>query len=193
MKKLFVFLFITYYAYAIVRYHIGKDLLGVKEFFFVLNKAIAWTAGTFLLLSLLPSYFLEKYTIKRRAIGTFGYTIALIHILSSILLLDPILYAKFYSNDVLSVNGWTFIVIGALSAFLFTLPLIASLRKLAPDNVLYRFGRYGVLLNLLHVGAIGINSWMDLSKWPFYLPPITLIFVLEGIAVIVYRYWILKK
>ena len=193
MKKLFVFLFITYYAYAIVRYHIGKEILGVKEFFFVLNKAIAWTAGTLLLLSLLPSYLLEKYKIQRRAIGTYGYMIALIHITSSIILLDPILYSKFYTESQISSDGWLFIALGILSILFFSLPLIASLKNLPNEHSLYRFGKYGVFINLMHVSAIGISGWFHVSTWALGMPPITLIFFLEGIAVIVYRYWILKK
>lgn len=193
MKKLFVLLFSIYYAYAIVRYHIGKDILGDKEFFFVLNKAFAWTAGTLLLLSLLPSYLLEKYNIKRRAIGKYGYTIALIHITSSIILLDPVLYSKFYSDSQISLDGWLFISLGILSILFFSLPLIASLKNLPNEHSLYRFGKYGVLINLMHVSAIGISGWFHISTWALGMPPITLIFFFEGIAVVVYRYWGLKK
>jgi len=193
MKKLIFVLFLTFYGYAIIRYHIGKNLIGLMEFFFVLNKAFAWTAGTMLALSILPSYFLEKYKLKRRAIGTFAYTIALIHINSSILLLNEKFYPKFYSNSYLNTDGWFYISLGALSILLFSIPLIASKLNLPEGYFMYRFGRYGILMNLSHVTAIGFKGWLSYQDWPYYMPPITLLFVLSGLVILGFRYLVLRK
>ncbi len=193
MKKLILVLFLTFYTYAIIRYHIGKNLIGLMEFFFVLNKAFAWTAGTLLALSILPSYFLEKYKLKRRAIGTFAYAIALIHINSSILLLCEKFYPKFYSHSYLNADGWFYISLGALSILLFSIPLIASKLNLHEGHYMYRFGRYGILMNLAHVTAIGFKGWLSYQDWPYYMPPITLLFVLIGLVILGFRYLILRK
>jgi len=193
MKKLISSLFFIFYAYAVIRYHIGKELIGLMEFFFVLNKAFAWTAGTMLLLSILPSFYLEKYCVTRRALGTFGYAIGLIHINSSILLLDEKFYPKFYTNAQLNSDGWFFIFLGVCSILLFTIPLIASKLNLPEGNRLYTFGRYGILMNLAHVTAIGFKGWLKFQDWPYFMPPITLLFVLNGVIILGFRYLFLRK
>lgn len=193
MKKVILVLFLTFYGYAIIRYHIGKNLTGLMAFFFVLNKAFAWTAGTLLILSILPTLFLEKYKLKRRAIGTFAYVIALIHINSSILLLSEKFYPKFYSHSYLNSDGWFYITLGALSILSFTIPLIASKLNMQDGHFMYRFGRYGILLNLSHVTAIGFKGWMSYQDWPYYMPPITLLFVFSGLLLLGFRYLILRK
>lgn len=193
MKKVILVLFLTFYGYAIIRYHIGKNLTGLMAFFFVLNKAFAWTAGTLLILSILPTLFLEKYKLKRRAIGTFAYVIALIHINSSILLLSEKFYPKFYSHSYLNSDGWFYITLGALSILSFTIPLIASKLNMQDGHPMYRFGRYGILLNLSHVTAIGFKGWLSYQDWPYYMPPITLLFVFSGLLILGFRYLILRK
>lgn len=193
MKKVILVLFLTFYGYAIIRYHIGKNLTGLMAFFFVLNKAFAWTAGTLLILSILPTLFLEKYKLKRRAIGTFAYVIALIHINSSILLLSEKFYPKFYSHSYLNSDGWFYITLGALSILSFTIPLIASKLNMQDGHFMYRFGRYGILLNLSHVTAIGFKGWLSYQDWPYYMPPITLLFVFSGLLILGFRYLILRK
>lgn len=193
MKKVILVLFLTFYGYAIIRYHIGKNLTGLMAFFFVLNKAFAWTAGTLLILSILPTLFLEKYKLKRRAIGTFAYVIALIHINSSILLLSEKFYPKFYSHSYLNSDGWFYITLGALSILSFTIPLIASELNMQDGHFMYRFGRYGILLNLSHVTAIGFKGWLSYQDWPYYMPPITLLFVFSGLLILGFRYLISRK
>lgn len=193
MKKVILVLFLTFYGYAIIRYHIGKNLTGLMAFFFVLNKAFAWTAGNLLILSILPKHFLEKYKLKRRAIGTFAYVIALIHINSSILLLSEKFYPKFYSHSYLNSDGWFYITLGALSILSFTIPLIASKLNMQDGHFMYRFGRYGILLNLSHVTAIGFKGWLSYQDWPYYMPPITLLFVFSGLLILGFRYLISRK
>jgi len=193
MKKLITFLFLFFYGYAIIRYHIGKELYGLMEFYFVFNKAFAWTAGTLLLLSVLPTNFLDKYKISRRGIGTFGYSIALIHITSSILLLSEKFYPKFYTNASLNTDGWLYISLGICSILLFTIPLIASKINLPNGHFLYQFGRYGILLNLSHVFAIGFKGWLKFKDWPFFMPPITLLFFVSGLVILVFRYLVIKN
>jgi len=193
MKKLIASVFITFYAYAIIRYHIGKELCGLMEFYFVLNKAFAWTAGTLLLLSLLPTTILSKYQISRRGLGTFGYSIALIHISSSILLLSEKFYPKFYTHSFLNSDGWLYIILGAFSILLFSIPLIGSKLNLPDGHSMYRYGRYGILMNLAHVGAIGYKGWLNFQDWPFYMPPITLLFVVTGLIIFILRYGLFRR
>lgn len=193
MKKLIGIVFFTFYSYAVVRYHVGKEMFGLLEFYFVLNKAFAWTAGTLLLLTILPPNYLAKYHLSRRGIGTFAYTIALIHINSSILLLSEKFYPKFYTNQFLNADGWFFIALGSCSILLFTLPLIASFKNLPSGHVLYKFGRFGILFNLAHVMAIGYSGWLKFNDWPFYLPPITLLFSINVILMLLFKKYLFNR
>lgn len=193
MKKLVLILFLIFYSYAALRYHVGKEMHGWKAFFVVLNKAIAWLAGSLLTLSLLKQTFWDRYNLKRRILGTTGYWFALVHILVSIVLLDPKFYPKFYSLGGIGSMGWTYIAMGVLSILFFSVPLYASLKNVPQSSKLYHFGRYGILMNLVHVFLIGFSGWLDFKAWPIYLPPITLIFVTQIIAVFIYRGIIEKK
>ena len=193
MKKLIIVLFFSFYSYAIIRYHFGKELSGFTETFFVLNKALAWTAGTLFLLTLFPQYQLDKFNLKRRQLGTTGYCFALVHILLILLILNPDLYPKFYSDSELNYDGFTTIFLGLSSLLLFSLPLYASLQKRETLQHLYRFGRFGIYLNILHVTSIGANGWFIPTNWPYFMPPITLIFVAQAALIILINKFVLKK
>lgn len=193
MKKLIAVLFFSFYGYAVIRYHFGKQLIGFTETFFVFNKALAWTAGTLFLLTLFPQSQLDKFNLKRRQLGTAGYCFALIHILFILLILNPDLYPKFYSNLELNYDGWLTISLGISSLLLFSLPLYASLQKAAKLHHLYRFGRFGIYLNILHVTSIAAKGWFIPNNWPYFMPPITLIFITQAALIILINKFVLKK
>lgn len=184
MKRFIFFIFLIFYSYAAIRYHLGKDLVGFKETIFVLNKALAWTAGTLFMLTLLPQKKLDGFLVQRRQLGTWAYGLALVHIILIILILNPELYPKFYSDSKLNFQGWTTIFLGIGSILLFSLPLYASLKKSEELSHLYRFGRYGIYLNILHVTSIGASGWFLPSTWPYFMLPITLIYVTQAFVLI---------
>ena len=193
MKKLISILFFSFYGYAIIRYHFGKELFGFTETFFVINKALAWTAGTLFLLTLFPQSQLDKFKLKRRQLGTAAYCFAVVHILLILLILNPDLYPKFYSNLELNNEGYITIFLGLSSLLLFSLPLYASLQKTETLQHLYRFGRFGIYLNILHVTSVGANGWFFPTNWPYLMPPITLIFVAQAALIILIDKFVLKK
>ena len=193
MRKLIAVLFFSFYSYAIIRYHFGKELIGFTETFFVVNKALAWTAGTLFLLTLLPQFQLDKFKLKRRQLGTTGYCFAIVHISLIFLILNPELYPKFYSNSELNYDGYLTISLGICSLLLFSLPLYASLQKREKLQYLYRFGRFGIYLNILHVTSIGATGWVTPTNWPYFMPPITLIFIVQAALIILINKFTQKK
>lgn len=160
---------------------------GWKAFFVVLNKSIAWLAGTLLMFSFLKQNFWNRFKLNRRTLGLSGYFFAITHILAGIILLDSKFYPKFYAFQNLSNIGWTYIAMGVLSILFFTAPLYASFKNEPQSSKLYHFGRYGILMNLVHVLLIGFSGWLQPTSWPLNMPPITLIFVTQIIAIWIYR------
>ncbi len=190
MKFLLV-LFLFLYSYAAIRYHIGKEL-GPTAFLFVFNKALAWWCASVLLLSLLPLDKLKRFSLTKRATGLFGYTVALIHVFVTFYILSPVYYPKFFTLGELNIHGWTSISIGFLSLFFFSFPLFATWKNYTTHQF-FKLGRLGVLLNISHVFSIGFDTWFPADTWPYHLPPITLIFVIQALLIIVYRYILSKN
>jgi hypothetical protein len=190
MRLLSIFFFL--YVYAAIRYHIGKGQIEFIYFPFVINKAIAWTAGTFFVMSVLPNAYLQHAKLSRRMLGVWGYRLAIIHIIGSIVMLSPILYPKFYSEGTLNMEAWRHIAFGALSIILFSFPLWASIQDAPSNDWKFRFGRWGIAFNLAHVVSIGFSGWFTFKTWPLFMPPITLLFVSFGVIILIYRYLILK-
>lgn len=183
MKGRVLILFCALYSYAHLRYHVGKGI-PLSEWLFILNKAIAWTGGILLGLSLF------KYEQKnmRKTLGSIGYLFATTHILLDLILISPEHHPSFYSFDQLNTHAWISITLGILSFICFTIAFIGSVS--INYKYLLRFGRIGILISILHVTMIGKKGWFTPNSWPFYMPPITLIFVL---AILCFLFLDLRK
>lgn len=185
MTKKIIILFALFYSYAVIRYQFGKNLWELSDYFYTLNKAIAWLAGTLVCLTLLSQRQLDSFMLSRKGIGLTGYFLALIHITSSFILLSPCYFPTFYNNHELSLFGWISISFGILTGFFFTLAFLGSINLIHPSNI--KFGKLGILCNFLHVFNIGFLKWFPMQEWTFYMPPITLLFVIEVLVVLFVR------
>lgn len=177
MKGKVIALFCVFYTYAHLRYHIGKSI-PLSEWLFIVNKSIAWTGGILLGLSLLK--YKQKNT--RNSLGSIGYLFASIHLLLDVILMSPEHYPSFYSFGQLNTHAWISITLGATSFICFTIAFLGSISK--NHKYLLRSGRIGILFSLLHVTMIGKKGWFTPHSWPFYMPPITLIFVLAVVFIL---------
>jgi hypothetical protein len=186
MLKKIALLFLLFYSYAVLRYHVGKGL-GQEEILFVVNKAFAWTAGTCFALTLLPKKWFPSTLNYRKQFGLLGYGFSLLHITANIILINATNYPLLFEGNYLNSHGWQLIILGILTISCFSLPLIATLKKLPAGSVLYKFGKIGVLTSIIHVSIIGINGWFTPLEWPYYLPPITLLFVITASSIVIYR------
>jgi len=187
-NKSILFIFISFYIYAIIRYHFGKELFEWYHYPFVLNKAFAWTGGTLLVLTLLPNSILNHYSFSKKWLGNTGYSFSMIHIPLNFLLLSPNLFPKFYNGQFINSYGWLCISIGVLSMLLFSIPLIAKWINGTFYNKKFNFGLWGNLVLFFHVFSLGITGWIDPSKWPLSMPPITLIFCAFSLIIFSYRF-----
>ena len=186
MLKKTALLFLLFYSYAVIRYHVGKGL-GQEEILFVLNKAFAWTAGTCFAFTLLPKKWFPNTVSYRKQFGLLGYGFSLLHITANIILINATNYPLLFEGNYLNSHGWQLIILGILTISCFSLPLIATMKKLPAGNLLYKFGKVGVLTSIIHVSIIGINGWFTPLEWPYYLPPITLLFVITASSIVIYR------
>jgi hypothetical protein len=188
-----VTLFVLFYAYAIVRYHVGKDLWQPFDFVFVLNKAIAWLTGTVLLFALLSTDFLKKFNFSKKKIGNVGFTGAIVHVTLNIALLCPRYYPKFYTDGYLNAYAWTVIALGALTFIIYAIPLVNVIFKLRTVRI--RWSLIACIFNLLHVTFLGAQNWIKPSTWPFAFPPITLLFFVTGVAFLLdgFRHYLPKR
>lgn len=185
-------IFIVCYTYAIIRYHFGKHLVEWNHFPYVMNKAISWTAGTVMVLTLIPNERLIRFSISRRTLGLGGYFLAVIHIAINLLLLSPDLYPSFFTDQTINAYGWTYISFGATSFILFSLPLYASLKNYPSKDFRYKFGKLGILLLMLHVASLGLKNWFLPKNWPMMMPPITLLFIIFCLVILLFKYLKLK-
>jgi hypothetical protein len=186
MLKKTALLFLIFYSYAVLRYHVGKGL-GQEEILFVLNKAFAWTAGTCFALTLLPNKWFPSTLNYRKQFGLMGYGFSLLHITANIILINATNYPLLFEGNHLNSHGWQLIILGILTISCFSFPLIASIKKLPAGNLLYKFGKIGVLTSIIHVSVIGINGWFTPLEWPYYLPPITLLFVITASCIVIFK------
>ena len=186
MNRYTLFIFVFCYFYAALRYHVGADI-PLSEWMFILNKALAWTAFLFIGFSVIPQKLLNKTKSNRRALGVFGFTLGLIHMIITFFHLGPEHYGKLYNGDSLNFSGWMAISLGAVSALIYTFPLIGAMQNRPNTDRIFRLGKIGFILSTLHPAAIGFNGWLEPYSWPLYLPPITLLAFLTGIALLMIR------
>jgi DMSO/TMAO reductase YedYZ heme-binding membrane subunit len=177
----YIALFIALYTYAAIRYHIGQEL-EIDQFFFVLNKAVSWTAFMLLSTSILSQQTLSAFKLTRRSLGTAGYLLAICHIVFSIALLCYEKYPKFLNDGALNFLGWGIVLIGLISFSLFSIPFALSVQKRSKSKY-FKLAKWGVLLILFHPLLIGWSGWFAPSKWPLYMPPITLLSVVYALFI----------
>jgi len=187
-KNVLLMIFTVCYTYAIIRYHIGKNLVGWIHIPYVINKAVSWTAGIFMVLTLIPNERLMCYSISRRTLGLHGYFLAVIHIVTNVLLLNPDLHPSFFTDQKINASGWIYISFGATSFILFSLPLYASFKNFPSKDIRYKFGKLGILLLMLHVASLGLKNWFFPETWPMMMPPITLLFLVFCLVIILLKY-----
>lgn len=187
-KNVLLLIFAFCYTYAILRYHFGKNLVDWVHIPYVINKAISWTAGIFMVLTLIPNVRLMRYSLSRRTLGLGGYILAVVHIVFNVLLLHPDLYPSFFTGQKINAYGWTYISFGATAFIFFSFPLYASLKNAPSTDGRYKLGKLGILILTFHVASLGLQHWFSPLTWPMMLPPITLLFVLFSIIMLFLRY-----
>jgi hypothetical protein len=186
--RLILTLFFVFYGYAVVRYHFGKQL-DISYLLFVFNKAVAWSAAAFLGMSLMN---FSKKLPSRRLFGLSAFGFGAIHIALAFYLGLLGNFAELYVQDSLSEKGVLVLVSGLTSIAIMTFPFLTSIWPNKFPQKWFHYGKWALLVNLLHPLIIGVSNWWTPLKWPYYFPPITLLIVLMN-GILFSIYWNKKK
>jgi len=200
--------------YAAWRYNVEKGYAWFHLPIQVTNKAICWTALTGFALTQLPGVIarisnlfrstnLNGYsrTLKwaltiRKNLGILSLWFLGVHIIMSLLLMNPAYYGKFYvdptaNHSKMNVTGETsffFAILGAMFYFILglaSLPSIGANMTNAQWQLIYGpLAWTALLFGTSHVLIMGVKGWADQGKWPGGLPPITLTSTLIPMLVI---------
>lgn len=186
--RLILTLFFVFYGYAVVRYHFGKQL-DISYFLFVFNKAVAWSAAAFLGLSLM--HFSKKLP-SRKLFGLSAFGCGLIHIVLSFYLGLHSTFAELYIEGGLSKKGALVLISGLTSITIMLFPFLTSIWPNKFPQKWFHYGKWALLINLFHPLIVGFSNWWTPLKWPYYLPPITLLIVLMN-GILFTIYWNKKR
>lgn len=180
---------LTFFSiYAILRYIVfkGVDLANFPSY--IVNKILS-ISGLFFLAISYASGKLKALTLKDQSqqiqfvkfSGLAGFSLSAMHVFISLILISPAYYPKFYSGEMMNMTGELTMIMGVFSLYCFSIPAITTIpymqeavgiRKWQQGQ---RMGYLGLITALLHVVFMGFTGWVEVEKWPGYMPPISLL------------------
>lgn len=179
-------------AYAVLRYHIFKGVEWDHFPLYISNKAIAWTA----LILLGVSLTLRGRTslAVRRICGLYGFYLGTLHALISFIVLRPNYFPKLFNEGQLTLLAESSMLAGIIG---FTFMMRYQFMRLEPSaknipaNAKRNIGVALIAFTFLHTTLLGWKGWWDVSAWPGYLPPITILSSITALVFlfIAYREW----
>ena len=81
----------------------------------------------------------------------------------------------------MNLTGETTMLMGVLSLYCFSIPAITTIPFMQEAVGIKKWqrrqsmGYFGLLTSLIHTAVMGFAGWFSVTKWPGYLPPISLI------------------
>ncbi len=175
-------LFAVLLAYAFIRYNLAKQVPLVQFPVYVLNKALAYLAlANFGLLLIPDRLFLMFLGITKKEgkdfFLNFAFFSLFMHIILSLIVLNNSYFPKLITIDnQLTLSGsWSML----LASIAFVLFLLISFRKVETD-----FYFIFLVSILAHLFFLGGSSWIKVSEWPWYLPPISLLAFLDSLFIL---------
>lgn len=193
-RRLTALVLVATTAYALVRYHVFKDVPWEHLPLYVLNKVLA-VAGL-VCVGAAPWY---RDVEDRKRLGNVGIGLVAGHLLISFAILDPAYFAKFYTTDAdgLAKMTWqaeTSMLAGVVGAILLGWLFVASLGRPSSTqhgcpSLVPGLGRWILVATAVHVLVMGYRGWWPISQWAEagYLPPITLLSFLIAAGFVVVR------
>ena len=206
-KKLKSFIVVTVIVlfvavgYALLRYNIIKGVEFAHFPLYILNKGISLAAVILIGLSFFigplariwPNKFSSKLYL-RKYFGIFGFGLASIHTIMSLILFNPAYYPKFFSESgKLNLTGELSMLFGVLAFFIFSIVALTSIpsieKSMNKTKWLYiqRAGYFAFLFVMFHVLIMGAGGWLKPDTWPGGLLPISLIAFLVILFVLLAR------
>jgi hypothetical protein len=186
--------------YAILRYHVFKDVAWSRFPLFIMNKAISFAGFILLVISFSAGSFFRKqagsWHTAQKFLGRTGFVLIILHIVMSLLLFRPEVYDKFFTEEGI-LNGT-----GELSMMLGCMGMVAlimiqnSYQNYEKDNFIQKVSRSGgfylamLAFSVLHIGILGFEGWMTPREWPGGLPSVSFIsavFFLSALLLLLFR------
>jgi hypothetical protein len=167
--------FLASLAYAVVRYNVFSTVDWQQLPVFVTNKAVSVAA---LVLLGISRVVVEKA--RRKHLGLVGAAFAALHVVLSLMVLEPAYLPKLYLPSALMTgNAELSMLAGAVATVLLGWLLYVTLERpldvqSSGVSLVRGLGRFVLVLVAAHVAFIGWSGWLDVAKWPGHLPPITL-------------------
>lgn len=192
--------FIATMLYAVVRYNLVRSVSFDNIPLYIFNKAIALTATILIGLSFLlgplahfwPS--ITQHLYLRKHLGVFGFGVAALHALISLILLTPAYYPRFFNSDgKLTFIGESSMLFGALAFVIFAGITVTSLPGIEKNmdqsrwKFIQRLGYLAYVFVLAHVALMGFRGWFRAESWQYGLASISLISALVVIFVLLMR------
>jgi hypothetical protein len=177
-------------AYAVIRYHLVKDVSWEHFPLFILNKVTAMAAVFFVGSSYLIGkgrligWYNQDVTMRLVVVkfcGLMGFVLAGVHAFMSFALLTPHYFAKYHAEGgKLNLTGELGIALGILGLWCLLSPAVATLPMMQKElggkrwKRAQHLGYVALVFTGLHLVVLGQAGWLNPGGWS-YLPPISLI------------------
>lgn len=199
--------FIATMIYAIVRYNVVRSVPIDNIPLYIFNKAIALSAtiliGLSFILGPLARFWpnqIAPHLYLRKHLGVFGFAIAAVHAVISLILLTPAYYPRFFNTDgKLNFMGESSMLFGVLAFIIFAVVSVTSLPEVEKNmdqakwKFIQRLGYLAYVFVLAHVGIMGYRGWFRPESWQYGLASISLISVLFIVFVLIMRALVMRK
>ena len=174
---------------------------------YIANKAIASTAviliGTSFLIGPLARFWPNAWVPRlymRKHFGVFGFVVAVLHIIITLILLSPQQYPKLYTaaGTLNSTAQWS-LLLGTLAIIMFAAIAITSIPSIerAMNNrkwlIIQRTGYLAFLFVLIHLVQLKYKGWINLDNWLNGLPPGSLVPFVFILFVFLMRFLVIIK
>lgn len=204
-KNATIIFFITFaltFAYAIIRYNVVRNVPIDQIPLYITNKSVALTAtiliGLSFLLGPLTRFWPKKFEHQlylRKYLGVFGFSIAALHAIMSLMLFSSSYYPKYFDTVTgkMTLGGESAVLFGILAFLIFSAIAVTSLpsveEKMQPAQwkSVQRLGYLAFFFVLLHVAVLGYKGWLNSESYSYGLISISLITALFIIFVLVMR------
>lgn len=200
-----VVVFAASLGYAMLRYAVYRGVPLSRLPLYLNNKALAVAAVALIAIAyamgplarFFPSAIVPRLDM-RKWIGLFGFGLASLHALASLILFSPASYPKFFeTNGQLNLVGELSMLFGVLGFAVFAIVAVLSVPSVARDVPeetwlrVQRSGYLGLLLVLGHVFVMGYEGWGNPATWPGGLLPMSLVAFIIGAAALLLRLLVL--
>ena len=195
-----ILILITVAVYSAIRYYLNEYRIPNPDIIYFINKGLAISAAISISISYLIGNLSKlnvlsagNHTSKAKYFGVYGFFTASIHILISLMLLNPVRFKYLYqANGNFNYNGEMTILFGVMAFALFIMPGITTIPSVKNAMTIKSWKNYqqigyiGSLILFFHILSVDYVNISRPNQWKYYLIPISLIawvFIISSIII----------